>query len=152
MTDGRPGASVKPTEIAQTLDRGLQVLEMLATVDGGLLPSEVATRLGVHRTIAARLLATLLRRGFVSKRRDGRYALGTTLLSLARQVSGNLLVIATPLLTEIAERLDATAVLHVADGEESVSVASIEPRTATFTVGLRMGGRHPLTVAADGLA
>lgn len=150
MTDGHAG--VRPAEIAQTLDRGLQVLELLATVDGGLLPSEVAARLGVHRTIAARLLATLLRRGFVGRRRDGRYVLGTALVSLARQVSGNLVVIATPLLAEVAERLDATAVLHVADGDESVSLASVEPRNATFSIGLRLGGRHPLTVAADGLA
>lgn len=148
----RASASPQPTEIAQTLDRGLHVLELLAGVDGGLLPSEVAQRLGVHRTIAARLLATLLRRGFVSRRRDGRYTLGAALLSLARQVSGNLLVVATPLLTEIAERLDATAVLHVADGDEAVALASIEPRMATFHLGVRPGGRHPLSVAADGLA
>lgn len=152
MTDRRSGAGVKPAEIAQTLDRGLQVLEMLAAVDGGLLPSEEAGQLGVHRTIAARLHRhpAVPRVREQAARRPVRAV--HTLVTLARQVSGDLLVVATPLLTEIAERLDATAVLHVAHGDEAVSLASVEPRKATFTVGLRPGGRNPLTVAADGLA
>lgn len=148
----RAETAPKSTEIAQTLDRGLQVLEAMADTDGGMSIAEVAERLGVHRTVAARLLATLVHRRFATRHRDGRYVLGAKLLTLARGVSGDVLVVAGPFLSEIAERLDATAVLHVADGDEAVSLASVEPRRATFHVGLRPGGRHPLTVAADGLA
>ncbi|MFB9908692.1 IclR family transcriptional regulator [Allokutzneria oryzae] len=141
-----------PQEIAQTLDRGLQVLQLLGAEAGGLSATDVAARLGVHRSIAARLLATLLNRGFAARRGDGRYVLGTALVSLAGLVSADLVGAATPLLAEAAERLGLTAVLHVADGAESVALASIEPRHADFHVGIRPGSRAPLTVAASGLA
>ncbi|RBQ15908.1 IclR family transcriptional regulator [Spongiactinospora rosea] len=144
----------RPGEIAQTLDRGLRLLEILAEADPdqGLSPTEAAARLGVHRSIAARLLATLLRRGFVRRTREGRYLLGMGLFTLARQVSQNLMVVAGPLLTEIAERLDATAVMHVADGDGAVTLASVEPKRASFHIGLRTGSRHPLGTAATGIA
>ncbi|TDD27958.1 MarR family transcriptional regulator [Actinomadura sp. KC06] len=142
----------KPVEVAQTLDRGLQVLEALADAQDGLTATDVAAKLGVHRSIVARLLTTLLSRGYVGKRRDGRYVLGTTLLSLARQVSNNLLVVAGPELADAAERLGLTAVLHIADGADAVALASVEPRNAAFHVGIRPGSRHPLPQAASGQA
>ena len=132
----------------------MHLLEILAEADPdhGLSPTEAAAKLGVHRSIAARLLATLLRRGFVRRNREGRYLLGMGLFTLARQVSQNLLVVAGPLLTEIAERLDATAVMHVADGDGAVTLASVEPKRASFHIGLRTGSRHPLGTAATGIA
>jgi DNA-binding IclR family transcriptional regulator len=142
----------KPVEVAQTLDRGLQVLECLAAAHDGLTATDVATALGVHRSIVARLLTTLLNRGYVGRRRDGRYVLGTTLLSLARQVSNNLLVVAGPELSDAAERLGLTAVLHVADGADAVALASVEPRNAAFHVGIRPGSRHAMALAASGQA
>ncbi|GLZ43762.1 helix-turn-helix domain-containing protein [Actinokineospora sp. NBRC 105648] len=142
----------KPVEIAQTLDRGLQVLEVLAGAQDGLSPTDVAAELGVHRSIVARLLATLLNRGYVGRRRDGRYVLGTALLSLARQVSNNLLVVAGPVLADASERLGLTVVLHVADADDAVALASVEPRNAAFHVGIRPGSRHPLPQAASGQA
>ncbi|WP_037068359.1 IclR family transcriptional regulator [Pseudonocardia acaciae] len=146
------GTNTKPGEIAQTLDRGLRVLEALAEAGTGMTTTDVAEALGIHRSIAARLLATLVNRSYVSRDRDGRYALGTALLTLARQVAGDLLQVATPLMSEAAERLGLTVVLHVADQDEAVAVASIEPRNATFRLGVRPGTRHPLRVAASGLA
>lgn len=139
-------------EIAQTLDRGLQVLETLAQQADGLSASEVATTLGLHRSIAVRLLTTLLRRGYVSRRRDGRYVLGLGTFVLAKRASADALVVAGPLLAEVADRLNATAVLHVADGNHAVTLASVEPKAASFHVGVRPGSRHPLTIAANGLA
>lgn len=147
-----PEHTPRPAEIAQTLDRGLQVLEALASHTDGLSPTDVAHEIGVHRSIAARLLTTLLARGYVMRRPDGRYVLGSTLITLARQVSRNLLVVAAPLLSEAAERLGVTAVLHIADRDEAVAIASIEPRNAQFHVGIYPGTRHPLGTAASGLA
>ncbi|MGH3243716.1 MAG: IclR family transcriptional regulator [Spirillospora sp.] len=142
----------KPVEVAQTLDRGLRVLEALADAHDGLTVTDVAAALGVHRSIVARLLTTLLNRGYVGKRRDGRYVLGTTLVSLARRVSNNLLVVAGPELAAAAERLGLTAVLHIADGADAVALASVEPRNAAFHVGIRPGSRHPMALAASGQA
>jgi DNA-binding IclR family transcriptional regulator len=141
-----------PTELAQTLDRGLQVLEFLGSSVNGFTATEVAQHLGVHRSIAARLLATLTHRKFATRLNDGRYVIGTGLFSLARMVSRDLVSVATPMLRDATERTVATSVLHVADGDEAVTVLSIEPPAANFRVGMRVGARGPLDLAAHGLA
>jgi DNA-binding IclR family transcriptional regulator len=128
------------------------VLEFLGSAESGYTATEVAHFIGVHRSIAARLLATLAYRKFATRLADGRYVIGTGLFSLARQVSRDLVSVATPMLREAAERFVATSVLHVADGDEVVTVLSIEPPAANFRVGMRVGARGPLEVAAHGVA
>ncbi|WP_033294956.1 IclR family transcriptional regulator [Amycolatopsis jejuensis] len=139
-------------ELAQTLDRGLQVLEFLGASVNGFTATEVAQHVGIHRSIAARLLATLAHRKFATRMSDGRYVIGTGLFSLARMVSRDLISIATPMLRDATERVVATSVLHVADGDEVVTVLSIEPPSANFRVGMRVGARGPLDLAAHGVA
>jgi DNA-binding IclR family transcriptional regulator len=140
-------------EIAQTLDRGLQVLEFLGTSADGFTATEVAQHVGVHRSIVARLLATLTARNFATRLDDGRYVVGSGVFSLARMVSRDLISMATPLLRDATERVEATSVLHIADGDEVVTVLSIEPSAANFRVGMRVGARGPLsTFAAYGIA
>lgn len=146
------GEAKTPGDIAQTLDRGLQVLEFLGSSTNGYTATEVAQHIGVHRSIAARLLATLSCRKFATRLADGRYVIGTGLFSLARMVSRDLVSLATPLLRDATERVVATSVLHVADGDEVVTVLSIEPPAANFRVGMRVGARGPLDVAAHGIA
>ena len=47
------------TETAQTLDRGLRVLTILAATPGGLTVTEISTRLEINRTVVYRLVSTL---------------------------------------------------------------------------------------------
>lgn len=138
-------------EIAQTLDRGLQILEAIGHHSDGLSVADLVETLGVNRTVVARLLNTLEARGFVERRR-GRYLVGVAVLSLARRSGGGLTGLAMPLLESAAEKLNATAVLHVADGDEAVTLASIESPGATYRMGFRVGARTPMGVAAHGLA
>lgn len=140
------------SEIAQTLDRGLRVLELLGTSAEGFTATEVAQRVGVHRSIVARLLGTLEHRNFVTRLSDGRYVVGSGIFTLARMVSRDLVSLATPMLRDATERVVATSVLHVADGEEAVTILSIEPPAASFRVGMRVGARVPLSLAANGIA
>ena len=46
-------------EASQTFDRGLQLLELLATADDALSVTDLAETLGVSRPVVYRLLATL---------------------------------------------------------------------------------------------
>jgi DNA-binding IclR family transcriptional regulator len=61
--------------ISQTLARGLSALRLIATSRNGLTIREVADYLGVHRTIAYRLINTLADLRFAVKGDDGRYRL-----------------------------------------------------------------------------
>lgn len=74
----------------QSVDRALQVLELLATWgEGGV--SELAAELGVHKSTAFRLLGALEARELVEQTEDrGKYRLGFGLVRLAGGVSSQL--------------------------------------------------------------
>jgi DNA-binding IclR family transcriptional regulator len=59
---------------------------------------------------------------------------------------------ALPELTAMADELAMTAFLVVREGDEAVTVESVEPRTSTAHVAYRPGNRHPIDRGAPGLA
>ena len=139
-------------ETSQTLDRGLRVLKLLADSDHGQTVSALATRLGVHRTVVYRLVATLEQHGLVRRDRDGRLWVGLGVLALGRRIHPLLRQAATPALRALAEEVGATAHLTVADGEEALAVAVVEPSWTDYHVAYRTGSRHPLHRGAAGRA
>jgi DNA-binding IclR family transcriptional regulator len=52
-----PSASSRP-ETAQTLDRGLRLLHLVADATNGVTVTEAAARLGVGRAVVNRLVGT----------------------------------------------------------------------------------------------
>ncbi|MGH3329197.1 MAG: IclR family transcriptional regulator [Streptomycetales bacterium] len=140
------------SDLLQTLDRGLRVLGLLRGSAHGLTVGEVAQRLVIHRSIASRLLATLAWHHMVTRSDDGRYRLGTAILEYARAVLPHLRDIALPELRRLTDALGVTAHLSVAEGGECVAVAVVEPQQSDVHVAYRVGSRHPLAVAAGGLA
>lgn len=144
----------KRPETAQTLDRGLQVLQTLGAPGSvrGLTMSELAERLGLARPVVYRLVATLDARGFVTRGEDGRYRLGLGVARLQYAVRPVLVEVARPVLQELADRAGATAHLTVAEGEHAVALLVIEPTWTDFHVAYRVGSRHPLERGAAGRA
>ncbi len=61
---------------AQTLERGLAVLTELARHDAGLSTAQVAAAVGLHRTVAHRLLVSLVGTGFARRDAAGRHHVG----------------------------------------------------------------------------
>ncbi len=139
-------------ETSQTLDRGLLVLELLAEEAGGLGVTELARRLRVNRTVVYRLLTTLEQHGLVRRDGSGRARLGLGVLQLSRRVQPLLRQAATPVLRALAEDVGATGHLTLADGEEALAVAVVEPTWTDFHVVYRVGSRHPLERGAAGRA
>lgn len=139
-------------ETSQTLDRGLQLLLLLAERDGGSTVTELAAALGVARPVVYRLVATLERRHFVTRTDGGRVRLGLGVLALATRVQPVLREVATPLLRALADEVGATAHLTLADGDEGLAVVVVEPQWTPFHVAYRVGTRHPLERGAAGRA
>ncbi|TFD75948.1 IclR family transcriptional regulator [Cryobacterium fucosi] len=150
MQTSRAGASAAPH--SQTLSRGIRVLEILAEADSPLSIAEVAAALGVHRSIAYRILRTLEDHGVVVRDAAGAVRLGPRMAALARGVSRDLQAAALPELTSVANELGMTAFVAVLDRLEVVTLVSVEPREAHATVARRPGTRHPLAVGAPGIA
>lgn len=137
---------------SQTLSRGIRILEVLADAHGPLTIDEIAARLGVHRSIAYRLLRTLEDHRLVGRDAAGAVTLGARMAALAAGVAHDLQAEAHPELTAIANELGMTCFLAVLDGDDCITLASIEPRHAVASVAQRPGARHPVTVGAPGKA
>ncbi|MDG4768336.1 helix-turn-helix domain-containing protein [Solwaraspora sp. WMMD406] len=140
------------TETAQTLDRGLRLLRLVAEAAGGVTVTEAATQLGVGRAAVYRLATTLTAHGMLRRDTAGRLRLGAGLLHLARRAQPLLADAALPALRRLAEQTGATAHLTVAEGTEAVALAVVEPSWTAFHVAYRTGSRHPLDRGAAGRA
>jgi DNA-binding IclR family transcriptional regulator len=138
--------------MAQTLDRGLRLLQFVADTPGGLTITEAAARLGVGRAVVYRLAATLAAHGMVRRDSGGRLRLGAGVLHLARRAQPLVADAALPALRALAEQVGATAHLTVAEGGEAVALAVVEPSWTRFHVAYRTGSRHPLERGAAGKA
>jgi DNA-binding IclR family transcriptional regulator len=139
-------------ETAQTLDRGLRVLEWVSQSRSGLSVTELAARLQVGRTVVYRLVATLEEHGLVRRDSSGRVRIGAGSLRLAARVRPVLAEASLPVLRTLAEEVGATAHLTVAEGEDCVALAVVEPSWTDFHVAYRVGTRHPIGRGAAGRA
>ncbi|MEU9576749.1 IclR family transcriptional regulator [Streptomyces chilikensis] len=139
-------------EGSQTLERGLMALRMIAEERDGLTASEVGARLGVHRSVAYRLLGALVRQGFAAKDDANRYRVGLAFFTLAELTRPPLLDAARPVLRDLAAELGVTACLVVPEGNDAVAVAVVEPPGSGARLSYRVGNRDPLDLGAGGLA
>jgi DNA-binding IclR family transcriptional regulator len=73
-------------ETSQTLDRGLRVLEVVAESSEGLTITELASRLGIGRTVVYRLVVTLEQHALIRRGSDNRCRLGLGVLAMGRQL------------------------------------------------------------------
>src|SRR5690349_11151407 len=114
--------------------------------------TELAARLEVNRTIVHRLVTTLEGHALVRRDAQGRLRVGLGVLRLGAAVQPVLRDLAMPVLRALAEAVGCTAHLTVADGEEALALAVVEPSWTDFHVGYRVGARHPLSSGAAGKA
>ncbi len=138
--------------LSQTLDRGLACLDFVACSDHAVSVDTTSMALGLHRSIVYRLLRTLEGRRLIERNSDGDYLAGPYLAVLSRSVRRSLRTAAAPVLGKVAEDLQMTAFLVVADGDEAVTIDSVEPTSLNAHVAYRPGTRHPIDRGAPGLA
>ena len=89
---------------APALDKGLDILELLAREEEGLSQAEIAKALGRTPNEHYRMLERLVRRGYVSRNASDRYELTLKLFGLAHfhQPIRRLVSQATPLMSALA--------------------------------------------------
>jgi DNA-binding IclR family transcriptional regulator len=139
-----------PAQGAQTLARGLVALRTIAQEADGVGPNDLAERLGVHRSIAYRLLQTLVDSGFAVRGDDGRYRGSVGLLVLASGGLAGLRATVLPPMRSAAEELGATLSLLVAEGREASALAVVEPQRSRYRIAFAEGSTHPLDRGAAG--
>lgn len=137
---------------SQTLARGLTVLQAIATSRSGLTVQQVADHIGVHRTIAYRLLSTLAQFRLVAKGEDGRYRSAAALAVLGASFDNNVRQLSLPTLRGLADELGSTVSLLVAEGDQQVAIAVIVPTNVFYQLSFHEGSRYPLERGAAGIA
>lgn len=113
---------------APALDKGLDILELLAGVDGGLTQAEIAKKLDRSPNEFYRMLDRLVRRGYVTRLDGDRYSLTLKLFGLAQLHAPvrRLVSYATPLMRELAETSQQANQLVVFDRGSAVVIAQQE--------------------------
>ncbi|ADT98492.1 MULTISPECIES: IclR family transcriptional regulator [Mycolicibacterium] len=137
---------------SQTLARGLNALQLVAGSPNGLTVAQVAEDIGVHRTIAYRLLSTLAQYRFVSKGEDGRYRSAAALAVLGASFDNNVRQLCVPTLRGLADELGTTVSLLVAEGDQQVAIAVMVPTNVFYQLSFHEGSRYPLDRGAAGIA
>lgn len=137
---------------APALEKGLDILELLANRPDGLSQSEIARSLG--RTVGEifRMLNCLVERGFLSiQRPSDRYILTLKLFELAHRhpPMDRLLASAFPVMQELAHTAEQSCHLVLVEGGHGVVVAQIDnPGHIGFAV--RVGSVINLANSASG--
>lgn len=138
----------------QSLRRGLEILELMAAHNGEISVTEAARHLDVDRSTSSRLLATLDRRGFVTRDSDSqRYRLGSKLLVLSKVLLDtlNVAAIGHDDVRALGEITGEAAHLAILVGSDAVFVDHVDGREA-LTINASVGDRDPLYCTAIGRA
>jgi DNA-binding IclR family transcriptional regulator len=110
----------------RSVDRAASLLIALGESDGEAGVTELARRLGLHKSTASRLLATLQKRGLVQQDDDsGKYRLGLAVVRLGGHAEKTLDLrsIAMPELEGVARSVKETTTLGVLEGDSVVTIA-----------------------------
>lgn len=142
--DARAGTSV--------LLNGLKVLESFSIEEPLLGVTEIAGRVGMHKSSVSRMLAVLEQGHYVERDSEsGRFRLGLGLIGLAGPLLADLDVrrAAHPALERLSHRTGETAALMVWNGNESIvveQVASTHQVKHTSAIGTRYDSTESASV------
>ncbi|AEH90304.1 IclR family transcriptional regulator [Mesorhizobium sp. B283B1A] len=136
---------------APALDKGLDILELLAGVDGGLTQAEIAKKLERSPNEFYRMLDRLVRRGYVTRLDGDRYSLTLKLFGLAQLHAPvrRLVSYATPLMRELAETSQQANQLVVFDRGSAVVIAQQEAPNY-WGISIRVGSHISLFDTGSG--
>jgi DNA-binding IclR family transcriptional regulator len=125
---------------------------MVADSPSGLTVQQLADQIGIHRTIAYRLLTTLAEFRLVAKGEDGRYRPAAGLAVLGASFDRNVRQLSLPTLRALADELGTTVSLLIAEGDQQVAIAVIVPSHVAYQLSFHEGSRYPLNRGAAGIA
>jgi DNA-binding IclR family transcriptional regulator len=146
-------SAVRTTDYsAPALDKALDILELLAGEAGGLTQTEIAERVGRNVSQIYRVLATLERRGYLTRDdRSGRYVLSMALFDLAHRhppLRGLVQLAAGPM-RALADAVRQSCNLSIDDAGAVRIIAQAES-PADFGYHVRVGARFPIETTATG--
>ncbi|MEM5492817.1 IclR family transcriptional regulator [Hoeflea sp. AS16] len=136
---------------APALEKGLDILELLASQAEGLTLSQIAQRLTRSVQEVYRVVLSLERRGYVRRDEDDSFQLSMKLFDLASNhlPVKRLLQSALPLLDRLATRVEQVVVISIIEGQET-RVVMVADNPAPIGFRVRVGTQRPVFKTASG--
>ena len=137
---------------APALDKGLDILELLAEQRAGLTRAEITKALGRNASEIYRMLERLVARQYVMRSEAGdRYALSLKLFALAHRhpPMERLIAQALPLMQRFADEAEQSCHLTVYDRGNLLVIAQVDG-PGTWGIAVRLGSRVGLVDTGSG--
>lgn len=136
----------------QVLDRGLDLIELLATSSSGMTIAELSSASGLPKSTVHRILSTYVERHYVEQNEDTRvYVLGYKVIEIA-SLFLNKIVLKTeaePIMRELAATYGCTSYLGVLEQNEVMYLERVE-RVNSLRLYTQIGKREPVYCTALG--
>lgn len=137
---------------APALEKGLEIIELLATRQAPMSMTEIANSLGRSRNEIFRMLSVLVEKKYIRRQEEGdKYGITNHLFDLGMRVPPNstLIELLVPMMRELAGHIRQSCHLSVVSGRHIVVIARVEnPAPVGFSV--RVGTSRGLVESAAG--
>jgi DNA-binding IclR family transcriptional regulator len=136
---------------APALDKGLDILELLAGIEGGMTQAEISKALGRTPNEFYRMLDRLVRRGYVSRSDGDRFELTLKLFGLAHLHAPirRLVALSAPPMRELASRAMQANHLAIYDKSGVTVIAQVDS-PGYWGISIRVGARISLFNTGSG--
>lgn len=134
-----------------TLRRGLEILGLFSEETSLLDTSSVAKRMGLSKSTVYKYVQTLEGSRFLVREKGGRFfELGPRLLELASvaQNPSRLVDVSYPILQELVDKTNETALLAAIMGDQAVCLSRVESNHS-LKLTYELGATHPLHAGAS---
>lgn len=138
---------------APALDKGLDILELLAATAVGLSQGEIARQLDRTNSEIFRMLFVLRQRGYVAQGDDDRYFLTTKLFEIVHRHPPirRLTAVAGPAMQDLANRINQSIHMSILQSGRLLVVAQVDCPDHFLTT-VRLGANIPVYESASGRA
>lgn len=136
----------KSDNTVQSIDRALEILEVLTNEKNGCGVTDIANKTALHKSTVHRLLGTLMKHGYVEKEpKSDNYRLGMKILFLASAILDRMDIrrIAKPYLEKISHETKEVVHLAVLDEGETVYIDKVESTNSSIRMYSQIGKRGP---------
>jgi DNA-binding IclR family transcriptional regulator len=135
-----------PTYSAPALEKGLDILDLLAEAPEGLGQSEIARALDRSVGEIFRMLEVLVRRGWIARGPDQLYRLTLRMFEMAHRhpPTNRLLAAALPVMRGLSAEVDQSAHLSVHHDDRILVIAQVEA-FSRMALSVRLGSSYPFT-------
>lgn len=138
---------------APALEKGMDIIELLADAESGLTVSEIAQRLARSMSELFRIVVVLERRGWLQKDPEtSRYRITYELLKLAHRgtPARTLTQVAAPVMHDLSTRINQSCHLVVRSGNQALVILRQENQLRHANLSVRLGAVIDLVTSCSG--